>query len=153
MNSDHHTSLPYTDVTKLLHLKSMAESIPDGFATCPRIIRNSLPGTGNTLPQKKPTSIPKTNKKDPKPKVMYTTNSTKFDPTSFNEAQSRSDWPKWQAVLEAEYASLHKHKVFGSTATDLAKPPIGHKLIFTRKLDARGNVIRPKVRLVAQGFS
>lgn len=32
-------------------------------------------------------------------------------------------------------------------------PPIGHKLIFTRKIDAQRNTIRYKVRLVAQGFS
>lgn len=33
------------------------------------------------------------------------------------------------------------------------KPPIGHKLIFTRKINANGDVSRYKVRLVAQGFT
>ena len=49
--------------------------------------------------------------------------------------------------------SLRKHKVFGPIVTDVDKHPIGHRLIFTRKFDASGNVTRYKVRLVAQGFS
>jgi hypothetical protein len=43
--------------------------------------------------------------------------------------------------------------VFGELSLDLDKPPVGHKLIFTRKFDAHGNVSRYKARLVAQGFT
>jgi hypothetical protein len=46
-----------------------------------------------------------------------------------------------------------KHKVFGEVSTELTKPPIGHKLIFSRKFDANGKLLRHKARLVAQGFS
>ena len=46
-----------------------------------------------------------------------------------------------------------KHKVFGFIVRDLDKTPIGHKLNFARKPDASGNIIRYKVRFVAQGFS
>ena len=53
MNPDFPTSLPETEVTKMLHLKSLAEQIPDGFASGPRIIRNPIPGTCNSLPQKR----------------------------------------------------------------------------------------------------
>jgi hypothetical protein len=65
----------------------------------------------------------------------------------------RPDWPQWKTTIETEYASLKKHGVFVEIATDLEKPPIGHKLIFTRKLDSQGKVLRYKVRLVAQGFT
>ena len=66
---------------------------------------------------------------------------------------SRPDWPKWQQAIETEYNSLRKHQVFGELSLDLDKPPIGHKLIFTRKSNAEGQIIRYKVRLVAQGFT
>ena len=33
------------------------------------------------------------------------------------------------------------------------KPPVGHKLIFSRKFDAHGKLIKFKVRLVAKDFS
>ena len=36
--------------------------------------------------------------------------------------------------------------------TNLAAKPIGHKLIFTKKRNAQGQVLHYKVRLVAQGF-
>lgn len=48
---------------------------------------------------------------------------------------------------------MRKHDVFVEISTKLDKPPIGHKLIFTRKLDSQGQVLRFKVRLVAQGFT
>jgi hypothetical protein len=70
-----------------------------------------------------------------------------------DEAKSRADWPMWQYALLAEYNSLRKHKVFGPTVNNIYKHPIVYRLIFTRKFDANDNVIRYKVRLVAQGFS
>ena len=84
---------------------------------------------------------------------MYVVGSMDSDPTTLVEAQSRSDWRQWQVVIEAEYDSLRKHNVFRTTTTDLDKPLIGHKLIFTRTLDAQGNFTRYKMQLVAQGFS
>lgn len=50
MNLDPPTTLPNTEVNKLLNFKSLAENTPDGFSTEPKIIRNPIPGTGNTLP-------------------------------------------------------------------------------------------------------
>lgn len=61
MNPDPPTGLSETEVSKLLHLKSMAEMVPDGFATGDRIIRYPIPGTGNTLPQKRTAPNPTTN--------------------------------------------------------------------------------------------
>ena len=153
MNPDFPTGLVDTEVNKIVHLKSLAEQIPDGFASGPRIIRNPIPGTGNHLLQKKPAkakpAAPKPPKKQAKPKVLYTFGTLESDPTSLGEAEARPDWPKWEAAIEAEYASLKKHQVFRSVVTDLDKTPIGHKMVFTRKLDANGNVLRYKGRFVA----
>ena len=43
--------------------------------------------------------------------------------------------------------------MFAEIVTNLDQQPIGYKLIFTRKLDSQGRVLRYKVRLVAQGFT
>ena len=43
--------------------------------------------------------------------------------------------------------------MFGEYSHTLTTRPVGHKLIFTKKRDAQGCVLRFKVRLVAQGFS
>ena len=48
---------------------------------------------------------------------------------------------------------LRKYNVFGSLVTDLTTKPVGHKLIFVKKRNAKGEIIRYKVRLVAQGFT
>jgi hypothetical protein len=157
MNPDPPTSLGNTEVHKLLNLRALAESTPDGFSTQPRIIRNPLPGTGNTLPRKRPDPNPPTSQPPKQPKIHYTTESLDStpdsDPTTLDQAMRRPDWPQWKTTIETEYASLRKHGVFAEIATDLEKPPIGHKLIFTRKLDSQGKVLRYKVRLVAQGFT
>ena len=58
MNPDPPTSLPNTEVLKLLNLRNLAENTPDGFSTQPRIIRNPIPGTGNIYPEKDQTRTP-----------------------------------------------------------------------------------------------
>jgi hypothetical protein len=75
------------------------------------------------------------------------------DPLTLEGAKASSDWPQWLAALNAEYASLQKHNVFGLLVTNLTSKPIGFRLIFTKKRNAEGQVVRYKVRLVAQGFS
>ena len=76
----------------------------------------------------------------------------KSDPLILNEAKASPKWPQWQTALCAEYASLQKHNVFGELIHSLKVRPIGHKLIFTKKQDAQGNLLQFKVRLMAQGF-
>jgi hypothetical protein len=75
------------------------------------------------------------------------------DPLSLVEAKTSPEWPEWSKTLETEYASIRLHKVFGKVSTKLTKPLVGHKLIFSRKFNANGKLLRHKVRLVAQGFS
>lgn len=75
------------------------------------------------------------------------------DPLTFAEIKASQKWPDWSKALETKYASLKKHKVFGEVCTELTKPPVGHKLIFSKKFDANGKLIMFKARLVAQRFS
>lgn len=75
------------------------------------------------------------------------------EPRTIEEAMRRSDWLKWKAAIEEEYASLHKREVFGPIVNDLTSRPLGYKLVFVRKRDDKGHIIRYKVRLVAQGFT
>jgi hypothetical protein len=178
MNHDLPTSLANTEVVKLMNLKALAENTLDGFSSEPRIIRHPLPGTGNTLPKRKPTypiSQPDPTKR---PKVHFTVEDTSADvediedrdvhfgqiseptiqhqdsdPTTLKQAMGRPNWPEWQATINTEYASLRKHQVFGELSLELDKPPVGYKLIFTCKFDAHGNVSKYKARLVAQGFT
>lgn len=153
MNPDPPTSLANTEVTKILNLRILAENTPDGFSTQPRIIRNPLSGTGNVLFRKRPDSTPSTSQSTKHPRVHYTTESvdsiTEYDPTTLDQAVRRPDWPHWKTAIKTEYSSLRKHDVFVEIATDLDKQPIDHKLIFTRKLDSQGHIIRYKVMLVA----
>ena len=65
----------------------------------------------------------------------------------------RSDWLKWKAAIEEEYSSLRKRKVFGPIVNNLSSKPLGYKLVFVRKRNDKGVVIRYKARLVAQGFT
>ena len=157
MNPDPPTSLPNKEVIKLLHLRQLAESTPNGFSTQPRIIRNPIPGIGHILPRKRP-ELPLYKTQPPKhPKIHYTTEFVDSipdsDPKTLDQAMTRADWPNWKATIETEYESLRKHGVFAELAIDLPNQPIGHKLIFTRKLDSQGRTLRYKVRLVAQGFT
>jgi hypothetical protein len=157
INPDPPTSLPNTKVLKLLNLRNLAKNTSDGFSTQPRIIRNPIPGTGNVLPRKRPDQNPSTSQPHKNPRVHFSTESLDSipepDPLNLDQAMKRQNWPHWKAAIETEYSSLRKHGVFAEISTHLDKPPIGHKLIFTRKLDSQGRVLRYKVRLMAQGFT
>ena len=75
------------------------------------------------------------------------------NPLTLDKAKASPDWPKWDTAIQAEYQSLRKHHVFGPLVTTLTTRPIGHKLIFVRKRNAQGEIMRYKVRLMAQGFT
>ena len=86
--------------------------------------------------------------------IVETISCEKDDPesTTIDEAMCRSDWPKWKAAIEEEYSSLQKRQVFGPIVNNLTNKPLGYKLVFVRKRNDKGTIIRYKVRLVVQGF-
>jgi hypothetical protein len=74
------------------------------------------------------------------------------DPKTKAECKRHSDWNKWKEAIEVELNSLKKRKVF----TDMIPTPprifhVGFKWVFIRK-NENNEVVRYKVRLVAQGF-
>ena len=145
LNPDPRTSLSEIEVQKILLLQALADRLPDGFSDAPRVTRLPTPGTGF----KCKVSALHTDA------ILQTTENAreKPDPLTLEKAQRCDKWPQWEAALQAEYDSLKKHKVFGEYSNTLTTRPVGHKLIFTKKRDAQGRVLRFKVRLVAQGFN
>jgi hypothetical protein len=70
------------------------------------------------------------------------------------ECKKRSDWDKWKVAIETEIASLNKRKVFLAVMpTPPSIFPVGYKWVFVRKRNENNEVVRYKVRLVAQGFT
>jgi len=79
---------------------------------------------------------------------------TDSEPKSMMECKKRSDWDKWKVEIETEIASLYKREVFLSVLpTPPGIFPVGYKWVFVRKRNENNEVVRYKVRLVAQGFT
>ena len=60
--------------------------------------------------------------------------------------------PHWKAAIEAEMAGLMSNKTFIVVRLPVGIRGIPTKFIFKVKLDAHGNLLKYKARLVAQGF-
>ena len=76
-----------------------------------------------------------------------------LDPTSLKEAQSRSDWPKWQEAMKKELESLKKNGTWDVVPRPPDKNIVGSKWVFHIKRDANGSIEKYKARLVARGFT
>jgi hypothetical protein len=76
------------------------------------------------------------------------------DPKTMVECRKHSDWNKRKEAIEAELNSLKKRKVFINV---IPTPPrtftVGFKWVFVQKRNENNEVVRYKVRLVAQGFT
>ena len=76
------------------------------------------------------------------------------EPKSVKECAQRNDWPKWKDATEVELNSLTKREVFGPVVrTPDGVKPVGYKWVFVRKRNEKGEIVRYKARLFAQGFS
>jgi hypothetical protein len=76
------------------------------------------------------------------------------DPKTMVECKGCSDWNKWKEAIEAKLNSLKKRKLF----TEVIPTPhriflVGFKWVFIQKRNENNDVVRYKVRLVAQGFT
>ena len=70
------------------------------------------------------------------------------------ECKKRSDWDEWKIAIETEIASLNKRRVFSAAVpTHSGILSVGYKWVFIRKRNENNEVVRYKVRLVAQGFT
>ena len=70
------------------------------------------------------------------------------------EHKNHQDWKKWKEVIENELNTFNMRKVFGSVVkTPHDVIPIEHKWEFIRKRNEHNEMVRYKMRLVAQGFT
>ena len=77
-----------------------------------------------------------------------------IEPRFVAECQRGVDQPKWNDAIKAELDSLAKRQVFGLVVSCPPNvKPTGHKWVFVRKRNKKHEIMRYKVRLVAQGFS
>jgi hypothetical protein len=76
------------------------------------------------------------------------------EPNTMVECMKHSDWSKWKEAIEDELNSLKKRKVFTDViSTPCRIFPVGFKWVFIQKRNENNEVIRYKMRLVAQGFT
>ena len=76
------------------------------------------------------------------------------EPWNVEECRHRKDWTKWKEAIHAKLNSLTKWEFFGHVVQTLEDiKPVGYKWVFVWKRNENNEIIRYKVRLVAQGFS
>jgi hypothetical protein len=75
-----------------------------------------------------------------------------LEPT-YEEAQSRSDWPEWKKAILAELNSLKAAGTWELVERPSITNIVDSKWVFRVKKDAEGNIAKWKARLVARGFT
>jgi hypothetical protein len=80
-------------------------------------------------------------------------NACGLKPRSLNEAKKSTDWPRWKEAMDEELVALEAHNTWEVVDKLKNINIVGCRWTFIIKKDAAGNIIRYKVRLVAQGFS
>ena len=75
------------------------------------------------------------------------------DPITYEQATSGPQKQQWIDAMTQEMESLIKTGTFRLVKLPAGRKPIGCKWIYKTKKDENGNVVRFKVRQVAQGFS
>nr|XP_016493075.1 PREDICTED: uncharacterized protein LOC107812464 [Nicotiana tabacum] len=132
----------------------------DAFTNLPRVTKSHIPVVNAPIRVDVPTgqydnaneSRPRLKRGRPIVEIMQ--QDVDLEPKSIDECRQRNDWPKWKNAIQTELASLEKHEVFGPIVrTPEGVKPVGYKWVFVRKQNEKGEVVRYKARLVAQGFS
>ena len=72
---------------------------------------------------------------------------------NLREARQSPEWPEWKQAIEAELDQLKKMGTWELVERPKGVVPIGNKLIFTKKRDKIGRLLRYKARLVAKGYA
>ena len=80
-------------------------------------------------------------------------NKAQDDPKTLSEARSRSDWPKWQEVMDHEIATLEEAGTWTTVPRPANKNIIGSKWVFHIKCKANGTIEKYKACLIARGFT
>lgn len=72
------------------------------------------------------------------------------DPTEFREAMN---YKEWQEAMNAEIASIEKNNTWELCQLPLWKHAVGLKWIYKSKINAQGQIVNLKARLVAKEYS
>jgi hypothetical protein len=75
------------------------------------------------------------------------------NPKTIEEALNGEEGDQWQKAIDEEMATLKKMGTWELADLPEGRKPIGCKWVFVKKRDEKGNLIKYKARLVAQGFS
>ena len=77
-----------------------------------------------------------------------------FVPSTMLEARQSAAWPQWRKGRDDELSSLISRDVFGDVVElPMGVHPLGHRWVFALKRNAKGEIVRHKVRLVAKGYA
>ena len=72
---------------------------------------------------------------------------------SYEEACSRSDWPKWKKAIDVELQNLNEAKTWEVVERPVGVNVVDSKWVFWLKKDAEGKILKWKAHLVARGFT
>jgi hypothetical protein len=75
------------------------------------------------------------------------------DPLTYRQAINSPLARYWITALDSEYASIKRHQVWLEVTVPEGCNLIGSKVVFKRKMNSSGIVVKFKARVVAQGFS
>jgi hypothetical protein len=75
------------------------------------------------------------------------------NPKTIEEALNGEEGDQWKKAIDEEMATLKKMGTWELADLPEGRKPIGCKWVFVKKRDEKGNLIKYKARLVAQGFS
>ena len=76
-----------------------------------------------------------------------------LDPLTVDEARSRSDWGKWEMVIESELKSLEDVQTWRVVERPSGMNVVRCKWVFKIKRNTVGEIDKYKARLVAKGYS
>lgn len=74
-------------------------------------------------------------------------------PRNIGEAMASPEGEEWRSAVQEELGMLKKMGTWELKDLPEGRDVVGCKWVFARKLDEKGQVVRHKARLVAQGFS
>ena len=76
-----------------------------------------------------------------------------LDPSTVDEARSRSDWGKWETAIKSELKSLEDAQTWRVVERPSGVNVVGCKWVFKIKRNTAGEIDKYKARLVAKGYS
>lgn len=73
-------------------------------------------------------------------------------PRTYKQAVNSPESEEWKAAMDAEITTIHDRNVWSLVPPSKNQKVIGCRWVYTTKSDSKGEIVRYKARLVAQGF-